>query len=81
LKLSRTPTPQASTQAVSAATLEALRAFPDLLAAHFDLFPVGRRPGAPASWWGAPRPPLTAIEQLCGRIHSAGDSSPTDVLE
>jgi hypothetical protein len=65
LKRSRTPTPQASTQAFSAATLEALRTFPDLLEAHFALFPVGRRHWAPASWSGVPSEALTAIEQLC----------------
>ena len=50
---------------VDAATLAALRAFPDLLAAHFARFPPSRRHWAPASWDGVPSEALTAIEQLC----------------
>ena len=46
-------------------TLDALRAFPDLLEAHFAQFPAGRRHWAPASWDGVPSEALTAIEQLC----------------
>jgi hypothetical protein len=47
------------------ATLEALRAFPDLLEAHFALIPPTHRHWAPASWDGVPSEALTAIEQLC----------------
>ena len=57
------PDPQAS--AVDAATLAALRAFPDLLEAHVALFPQSHRHWAPASWDGVPSEALTAIEQLC----------------
>ncbi|HKX59253.1 MAG TPA: DinB family protein [Steroidobacteraceae bacterium] len=57
------PDPQAS--AVGAATLATLRAFPDLLEAHFALFPQSHRHWAPASWDGVPSEALTAIEQLC----------------
>lgn len=46
-------------------TLNALRAFPDLLGAHFAQFPASRRHWAPASWDGVPSEALTAIEQLC----------------
>jgi hypothetical protein len=46
-------------------TLDALRAFPDLLEAHFAQFPPGSRHWAPASWHGVPSEPLTAIEQIC----------------
>jgi len=51
--------------AIDPVTLHALRAFPDLLAAHFASFPEGRRHWAPASWDGVPSEALTAIEQLC----------------
>jgi len=51
--------------AISPVTLDALRAFPDLLEAHFAQFPPGRRHWAPASWDGVPSEPLTAIEQIC----------------
>src|SRR5512145_3264584 len=47
------------------ATLEALRAFPDQLEAHFALFPQSHRHWAPRSWDGVPSEALTAIEQLC----------------
>ena len=57
------PDPQAS--AVGTATLATLRAFPDLLEAHFALFPQSHRHWAPASWDGVPSEALTAIEQLC----------------
>ena len=50
---------------MSPVTLEALRAFPDLLAAHFAQFPENRRHWAPASWDGVPSEALTAVEQLC----------------
>ena len=51
--------------AISPVTLDALRAFPDLLEAHFAQFPPGSRHWAPASWDGVPSEPLTAIEQIC----------------
>ena len=51
--------------AISPVTLDALRAFPDLLEAHFAQFPPGSRHWAPASWDGVPSEPLTAIEQVC----------------
>ena len=51
--------------AIDEATLNALRAFPDLLEAHFGLFPPSHRHWAPASWDGVPSEALTAIEQLC----------------
>lgn len=51
--------------AVNPVTLDALRAFPDLLEAHFSLFPEGRRHWAPASWDGVPSEALTALEQIC----------------
>jgi hypothetical protein len=51
--------------AIRPVTLDALRAFPDLLEAHFAQFPPGRRHWAPASWDGVPSEPLTAIEQVC----------------
>jgi hypothetical protein len=46
-------------------TLDALRAFPDLLEAHFARFPASRRHWAPASWDGVPSEALTAVEQVC----------------
>jgi DinB superfamily len=46
-------------------TLNALRAFPDLLEAHFALLPQSRRTWAPESWEGVPSEALTAIGQLC----------------
>lgn len=51
--------------AVNPVTLAALRAFPDLLEAHFSLFPEDRRHWAPASWDGVPSEALTALEQIC----------------
>jgi len=50
---------------VDPVTLDALRAFPDLLEAHFARFPASRRHWAPASWDGVPSEALTAVEQLC----------------
>ena len=49
------------------ATLRALGAFPDQLAAHFALFPAAYRHWAPASWDGVPSEALTALEQVCHR--------------
>jgi hypothetical protein len=51
--------------AIHVTTLEALRAFPDQLEAHFALFPGTHRHWAPASWEGVPSEALTAIEQVC----------------
>lgn len=51
--------------AIHPTTLEALRAFPDQLAAHYGLFPETHRHWAPASWDGVPSEALTAIEQVC----------------
>ncbi|WP_084453101.1 DinB family protein [Roseateles chitosanitabidus] len=64
-ELSADPLTAPSGSAVDPVTLEALAAFPRLLAAHFALFPVDARHWAPASWDGVPSEPLTAIEQLC----------------
>ncbi|WP_252271820.1 DinB family protein [Pseudomonas subflava] len=47
------------------ATLDALAAFPDQLAAHFASFPDPYRHWAPACWDGVPSEPFTALEQLC----------------
>jgi hypothetical protein len=51
--------------AIHVTTLEALRAFPERLEAHFALFPDTHRHWAPASWEGVPSEALTAIEQVC----------------
>ena len=51
--------------AIDDVTLNALRAFPDFLEAHFAQFPASRRHWAPVSWDGVPSEALTAIEQLC----------------
>lgn len=47
------------------ATLNALRAFPDQLAAHYALIPATHTHWAPPSWEGVPSEALTAIEQVC----------------
>ena len=46
-------------------TLAALRRFPELLEAHYELFPPSHRNWAPASWDDVPSERLTAIEQIC----------------
>jgi hypothetical protein len=46
-------------------TLEALRAFPQQLAAHYAAIPTGFEHWAPPSWDGVPSEPFTAIEQVC----------------
>lgn len=51
--------------AIDDSTLNALRAFPDLLEAHFSLIPATHRNWKPASWEGVPSEALTAVEQLC----------------
>jgi DinB superfamily len=47
------------------ATLNALRAFPDQLEAHYGLIPATHKHWAPASWEGVPSEALTALEQVC----------------
>ena len=47
------------------ATLDALRAFPDQLEAHYALIPATYSHWAPPSWEGVPSEALTAIEQVC----------------
>jgi hypothetical protein len=47
------------------ATLNALRAFPDQLEAHYALIPATHTRWAPPSWEGVPSEALTAIEQVC----------------
>ena len=51
--------------ALDNSTLNALRAFPDLLEAHFGLIPPAHRNWKPESWEGVPSEALTAVEQLC----------------
>ena len=46
------------------ATLNALRAFPDQLEAHYALIPATQTHWAPPSWEGVPSEALTAIEQV-----------------
>jgi len=46
-------------------TLEALRAFPQQLEAHYAAIPAEFKHWAPSSWDGVPSEPLTAIEQVC----------------
>jgi hypothetical protein len=45
--------------------ISALEAFPQQLAAHYELIPAVFKNWAPASWDGVPSEPLTAIEQVC----------------
>lgn len=47
------------------ATLNALRAFPDQLEAHYALIPETHKHWAPSSWDGVPSEALTALEQAC----------------
>lgn len=47
------------------ATLDALRAFPDQLEAHYALIPATHKHWVPASWDGVPSEALTALEQVC----------------
>lgn len=46
-------------------TLSELRRFPELLEAHYDLFPATHKNWAPASWDDVPSERLTALEQVC----------------
>ncbi len=51
--------------ALDAATLGALRGFPQQLAAHYAALPAACTRWAPPSWDGIPSERLTALEQLC----------------
>lgn len=55
----------ANSSILPAATLEALRAFPAQLEAHFAAFPPALRHWTPPSWDGVPSEAFTAIEQVC----------------
>lgn len=55
----------ATASALPAATLDALRAFPAQLEAHFAAFPPALRHWTPPSWDGVPSEAFTAIEQVC----------------
>lgn len=55
----------ASMPLLAPVTLEALRAFPAQLEAHFAAFPEALRHWAPPSWEGVPSEAFTAIEQVC----------------
>lgn len=46
-------------------TLDALKAFPDQLEAHYAAIPAGFTHWAPPSWEGVPSEALTALEQVC----------------
>jgi hypothetical protein len=46
-------------------TIDALRAFPDQLQAHYAAIPAGFTHWAPPSWEGIPSEALTALEQVC----------------
>lgn len=46
-------------------TLDALKAFPAQLEAHYRVIPTQSRHWKPESWEGIPSEHLTAIEQLC----------------
>lgn len=46
-------------------TLNALKAFPDQLDAHYAAIPPGFTHWAPPSWEGVPSEALTALEQVC----------------
>jgi hypothetical protein len=50
---------------MSTTTLDALRAFPGQLEAHYAAIPADCKHWAPPSWDGVPSEPLTAIEQVC----------------
>lgn len=47
------------------ATISSLRAFPELLEAHFAAVPPTHLDWRPRSWLGIPSEPFTAIQQLC----------------
>jgi hypothetical protein len=55
----------ASMPLLAPVTLDALRAFPAQLEAHFAAFPEALRHWAPPSWEGVPSEAFTAIEQVC----------------
>ncbi len=46
-------------------TLDALKAFPDQLEAHYAAIPGGFTHWTPPSWEGVPSEALTALEQVC----------------
>jgi hypothetical protein len=46
-------------------TLDALKAFPDQLEAHYAAIPAGFAHWAPPSWESVPSEALTALEQVC----------------
>jgi hypothetical protein len=46
-------------------TIDALKAFPDQLQAHYAAIPAGFTHWAPPSWEGVPSEALTALEQVC----------------
>ena len=50
---------------IAAATLQALKAFPAQLEAHYAAIPEGYVHWAPPSWEGVPSEAFTALEQLC----------------
>ena len=50
---------------VNQPTLTALAAFPNQLAAFFDVIPTESRNWKPDSWEGIPSEPFSAIEQIC----------------
>jgi hypothetical protein len=50
---------------MDSATLDALRAFPSQLEAHYGAIPATHKHWKPASWEGIPSESLSPIEQLC----------------
>lgn len=50
---------------IAAATLQALKAFPAQLEAHYAAIPADYVHWAPPSWDGVPSEAFTALEQLC----------------
>jgi hypothetical protein len=50
---------------MDSATLDALRAFPSQLEAHYGAIPAQSKHWKPDSWEGIPSEPLSPIEQLC----------------
>jgi hypothetical protein len=51
--------------AIDPATLAALAAFPDQLAAHYAAIPIGFHAWNPPTWAGIPSEHFNALEQLC----------------
>lgn len=50
---------------MDAATLDALRTFPDRLCAFYAVVPAGHASWTPRSWQGVPSESFTPIEQIC----------------